>query len=532
MCVNNVGGFTCIEFPSASPSVEATNTPTSAPTPATRYAWVQLGQLLEGYGYHPDLEPVFQTFPGFPTVGGAISLSGDGLTVAIGVSTEFNPHQDCNGAPTGAVFVYRFSGTSWNPLGDSPIYSNYREIDCGGNPVCVPFEEFGYHVSLSLDGNTLAIGNVSPLFNAGGPPVLSPISAPVFSPVDTPVFSPVDTPAFSPVSPTPDMNLNDGYVRVVQFDGQAWNLKGSDYIYAGSVVSENLGLCGTPHTGCNSALPLFTLAMELSGDGTTAALSYITECGLEVVEVWRHNTSGDLWEKIGTLFSCKFDGFGSSLSLDYTGQTLAVGTPFGYESPLVPPITVPPIPLPGYVEVYNVGASLTQIGQTLDGACPSGGCFCISLGECYSDFYGESVSLSKDGTVLAIGAPGHNLDNGKVDVFELVGGTWVPRGQPIIGSASPRQFFGTDVDLDADGNTVAVGSENFLYSHGVDDHGHYSDVVTVFVLAGTGWSQLGREFVGRDESRSFVALSEDGRTLAASGFDESVVREFKCVSGC
>lgn len=221
-------------------------------------------------------------------------------------------------------------------------------------------------------------------------------------------------------------------------------------------------------------------------------------------------------------FSCEINGFGVSLSLNYDGQVLAVGVPYGYDNN--------DDALPGHVDVYNVGAGLTKIGETLDGECPMYGCFCDCDG-CVSDFFGVSVSLSKDGTVLAVGAPGHEYFAGKVEVFRWTGTEWVLHGQPIIGPVSgDSDSVGIDVDLDADGNTVAVGSESYLFSH--DDHDHFSDVATVYYLLETGWAQLGRQFVGRDISTSFLALSDNGRVLAASAFDDSVVRRFNCITGC
>lgn len=95
-----------------------------------------------------------------------------------------DPDCDEDVVETGAVYVYRFVGTMWTLLGGSPIYSDYRE--CGA---CVPNEWFGFHVSISSDGNTLAISN--------GP------------------------------------EFSDFYVRVLEFEAGNWNVKGAGSIPLG-----------------------------------------------------------------------------------------------------------------------------------------------------------------------------------------------------------------------------------------------------------------------------------------------------------
>lgn len=249
--------------------------------------------------------------------------------------------------------------------------------------------------------------------------------------------------------------------------------------------------------------------MELSGDGATVAVSYYLDCGLEVVETWVYEFAAQTeWGLDFRDYSCYEQAYGGSLSLDYAGDTLAIGAPFGGGSYCVIP--------PGAVDIIDlVGGSLDDELYGLDDF----------------ELFGASVSLSNDGTVRAVGAPGHMYGAGLVAVFELTGVGWDLREEPITGSYSScdPEFVGTDVDLDADGNTVAVGSHSVLYHFG---HAHLVDVATVYYSDGTGWEQLGSKFVGHDDSDSFVALSADGRTLATSAFDEPVERTFKCIAGC
>ena len=80
----------------------------------------------------------------------------------------------------------------------------------------------------------------------------------------------------------------------------------------------------------------------------------------------------------------------------------------------------------GHVRIYeNIGGSWSQIGQDIDG-------------ETAGDGSGFSVSLSSDGSVVAVGARG-NDDNGSssghVRIFKNIGGFWSQIGQDIDGGS-------------------------------------------------------------------------------------------------
>ncbi|KGE86778.1 hypothetical protein IX84_19255, partial [Phaeodactylibacter xiamenensis] len=82
-------------------------------------------------------------------------------------------------------------------------------------------------------------------------------------------------------------------------------------------------------------------------------------------------------------------------------------------------------------------------------------------GEGADDQSGESVSLSSDGSVLAIGAPGNN-DNGSllghVRVYEWDGTGWSQRGVDIDGEAF-GDGSGISVSLSSDGSVLAIGAD-------------------------------------------------------------------------
>ena len=82
------------------------------------------------------------------------------------------------------------------------------------------------------------------------------------------------------------------------------------------------------------------------------------------------------------------------------------------------------------------------IGSDIDGALAG-------------DQSGFSVSLSSDGTTVAVGAPKHDSSKGQVRVFELISGSWVQLGSDIDGEAA-SDYSGYSVSLSSDGTTVAI----------------------------------------------------------------------------
>ena len=80
-------------------------------------------------------------------------------------------------------------------------------------------------------------------------------------------------------------------------------------------------------------------------------------------------------------------------------------------------------------------------------------------GEAANDNSGYSVSLSSDGTRVAIGAPyndGTDSDAGHVRIYEFSGGTWTQLGSDIDGEAANDNR--APVSLSSDGTRVAIGA--------------------------------------------------------------------------
>ena len=89
----------------------------------------------------------------------------------------------------------------------------------------------------------------------------------------------------------------------------------------------------------------------------------------------------------------------------------------------------------------------TQIGSDIDG-------------EAAGDNSGSSVSLSSDGKVVAIGAPSNSDKwggSGHVRIYQNVSGTWTQVGSDIDGEAVADSS-GCSVSLSSDGSVVAIGA--------------------------------------------------------------------------
>jgi len=186
-----------------------------------------------------------------------------------------------------------------------------------------------------------------------------------------------------------------------------------------------------------------------------------------------------------------YDESGSSVSLSSDGSRLAIGAPGndvnGFDS--------------GHVRVHEwSGAAWTQLGAAING-------------EAAYDGFGGSVSLSLNGSRLAIGAPGNDgngIDSGHVRVYQWSGAVWNQLGADIDGEAAYDRS-GVSVSLSPGGNILAVGA-NLNDGNGFDS-GH----VRVYQWSGADWQQLGNDIDGEafgDESGWSVSLSSDGNSLA------------------
>ena len=223
------------------------------------------------------------------------------------------------------------------------------------------------------------------------------------------------------------------------------------------------------------------------------------------------------WTQIGQDIDgeAENDQSGTSVSFSGDGSRLAIGATLndgnGTSS--------------GHVRIYELSSGVwNQLGQDIDG-------------EAVGDLSGHAVSMSADGSRVAIGAPangGNGAGSGHVRVFEYASGSWSQLGLDIDGEAAGDQF-GSSVSMSSDGTILAAGA---LANGG---NGTGSGHVRVFEYASGSWSQLGLDIDGEEEeeySGRSVSLSADGSRVAigADSNDENgnqagQVRVYELISG-
>ena len=192
------------------------------------------------------------------------------------------------------------------------------------------------------------------------------------------------------------------------------------------------------------------------------------------------------------------DNSGRSVSLSSDGSVVAIGAPYndgnGTDS--------------GNVRIYkNVKNAWVKIGDDIDGEATDD----------YSGIGISSVSLSADGSVVAIAAitnDGNGTDSGHVRIYKNVNNTWTQIGSDIDGEAAGDNF-GFSVSLSNDGSVVAIGG------YGNDGNGTDSGNVRIYKNVNNTWTQIGSDIDGEaanDYSGHSVSLSGDGSVVAIGGY--------------
>ncbi len=332
--------------------------------------WSQIGADING-------EAIGDNF------GSSVSLSADGSILAVGA-----PDNDGNGSDAGHVRIFENNGGTWSQLG--------QDIDGedGG-------DGFGTSVSLSADGNIVAIG-----------------------------------------APYNDDNAStSGHVRVYQYNSSTgqWEQIGQD------IDGENSGdVSGT--------------SVALNDDGTVVVIGAPNndENGSKSgqVRVFEYNSSNSLWEQKGqSLYGeNQYYDAGKSVSINSDGTVIAMGIPRNDDH----------LTEAGEVKIYSYNSSTgqwEQMGQNI-------------YGESSFDNAGYSVSLSSDGTTIAIGSylsDANGNTSGQARVFKYIDNVWVKVGQNLNGEAEYDEF-GYSISLSSDGSVVAVGGRQ---NDGIgEDAGH------------------------------------------------------------
>jgi len=281
--------------------------------------------------------------------------------------------------------------------------------------------------------------------------------------------------------------LNDGggggsgHVRVFENIDGAWEQVGAD------IEGESSGDFSGWSVSLNGDGTVLAIGATLNDDGGENAgqvrvFEYITDTWVQKGGDIDGNSSGDL--------------FGRGVSLSDDGNTVAAGAALSYGAgPLES----------GRARVFEfVDGEWEQIGSNLNG-------------ENFEDWNGFSLSLSGDGSRVAVGAPQNDdaaPDAGYVRVYENIAGSWTLLGDKILGEGMGDEC-GNSVSLNFDGSIVAVGAK---YNSGA---GTLAGHVRLYEFVDDEWVQIGDDLEGQDEQDHFgqsVCLNSAG-TVVAIGSD-------------
>ena len=152
--------------------------------------------------------------------------------------------------------------------------------------------------------------------------------------------------------------------------------------------------------------------------------------------VYQYDEVSSVWNQLGIDIDGEAIGdlSGTSVSLSYDGKIVAVGAPSDISSTRV-------------YQYDEVSSVWNQLGADIDG-------------EATGDLSGTSVSLSYDGKIVAVGAPGNNSSTGHARVYQYdeVSSVWNQLGIDIDGEAT-GDLSGTSVAISKDGSKIVIGAE-------------------------------------------------------------------------
>jgi trimeric autotransporter adhesin len=447
-------------------------------------------------------------------LGHGVALSGDGSTLAVGAPGESSGAKGVNGNQNdnsvysaGAVYIFTRVNNAWTQqayIKASNPGQSYR---------------FGHFVSLSQDGNTLA---VSAFFEASAAKGIN--------------------------GDQNDKSIPQaGAVYVFTRTGATW----SQQAYVKASNTGEAGVGDQPGEGDQ-----FGFSIGLSADGNTLAVGAIGEdSGAKGINgdqndnsqmgsgaVYVYTRTGSTWSQQAYIKQSNTDAndlFGYAVGLSADGNTLAASA---YDEDSSSRVINGPMDRgrrgSGAIYVFTrTGSTWAQTAYLKASNAEAG------------DSLGYDIAISQDGNTIVGGAgdedcfsPGINppgcdndvkLDSstGAVYVFVRNGGTWTQ--QAFIKSSHPgkEDWFGSRLNLSGDGDTLAVGAQlenggsKGINGNQNDLSAEDSGALYLFTRSGTTWTQQayvkGTNTEAYDEFGSSMALSKDGKLIAIGARGEA-----------
>jgi hypothetical protein len=463
------------------------------------------GQLTQAIGYAKASNIVATSVGNGDKFGQAVTVSGDGNTLAVGAPMEdsvltgvragsVDEATAGDGATfAGAVYVFARIGGVW---------AQQAYVKASNTAA---FAFFGGAVALSGDGNTLAVG-------ASGAE-----AAYVFTRSGT-------TWTQQAIVTASNAEVGDMFGAVLALSGDGNTLA----VGAFNEASEVAGVI--PGAPIESATP-----NAVSGGNGAGAVYVYTRSGAAWSQQAYVKASNP--EASDPNLGTSGDLFGSAIALNGNGNTLAVGASF--ESSSLTGVRSGPVS----ETTAGNGSSMSGAAYVFlrSGTTWAQQAYVKASNTGDFDTFGSAVALSSDGNTLAVGAPGEASSGTGVDsmpdelasgsgaayVYSRSGSTWLQQAFVKASNTGADDSFGTALALSGDGNTLAVGApmedgSAFGVSGVVgtvyDEAASNAGAAYVYGRSGSTWSA--QTFVkasntgSEDRFGTALALSDDGSTLA------------------
>jgi hypothetical protein len=448
--------------------------------------------------------------------GWSIAISGDGKTMAVGAPAESGNAKGVNGVESsnsistspssGAVYVFAKINGNWQQ--EAYLKASNTEQPSDGITLPLPNfnSRFGYQVALSTDGNTLAVSAINE----------DSVSVGVNCAPHNVSFSSNAANSQGYVIRNQDFDI--GAVYVFKRSSAQWSQ--SAYIKP-LIPDKNL---------------MFGYSLALAGDGKTLAVGTAVEGTYVSGLVYVEENSSSSTAFVCANFSSNSSTINSSLSSSKSSSSSSATNSANSSS-------IPGGPNSGAAYIYR----LKDSGWTEEAYVKAS-----DAGQ--DDYFGASITLSQDGNLMAVGAPGEDsktpnanndtvtingtdylLNNGGVYIFARSANKWAEQAKLKPSFIQLNQSFGASVALSADGTTLAVGTpDDWTKAGGIngntvydpkDDSYYGSGAAYIFTKSGATWSQ--QAYIKPNivkplyQFGSIVSLSANGNVFAVGSWIES-----------
>ena len=351
-----------------------------------------------------------------------VRLSGDGNTMAVSAyfessnATGINGNQNDESIPqAGAVYVFTRRGATWTQQAYIKA-SNTGEAGKGDD--IGDGDQFGFSLALSNDGNTLAAGAIAE--DSAG-------------------------------QNQSDNSLQSaGAVYVFNRTGSAWSQQA----------------CVKPSNP--SAGDLFGYSVSLTADGNMLAVGSFDEDGPDdksngTGAVYVYSRNGTAWTQQGYLRASNAepgDSLGVSVAISLDGNTIVSGALD--EDCLCTGVN--PRDPQGKLAGTNDRASDTSAGAVYvfirNGPMWTEQAYIKASNTGKEDWFGSRLALSGDGNTIVAGSQLKDSAAGAVYVFIRTGTAWTQQNYVKGSNTEAFDEFGSSISLSRDGRLIAVGARS------------------------------------------------------------------------